>query len=417
MARFKKANFYGGKSISLPRFVYRRLAKSLKEQPENREVSIRGALDELLQRDDPDLRKFKFTLPDSLRRDLTSGEVADFEARTAAKRGHASKLRMVYPHVSDEFSLNADFLGSALDLDHGPELQVGARFFTVGSCFARNIAEFLKVNGVEAKTFPMAEDLNSPVSNVFMFHLLRMGPGDRRAHLSSWISRLFPEAEDLQRAGMVERAEKMLGQLASDLADADCVILTLGNVVDFFSQHAQASEPLIEKTFPKFLAMPGSEDINLRAGAAARLKKLGATLRLATYQEVVEAIEGCIDGVRSITNTPLIVTLSPVPIDSVIGLAGSNLRSAVEVDCVSKSRLRSAFDEVSLRRDSDPGLFYFPSFEIVRWIAPMLTFANFGFDDAASRHVSSPILHAICDNFLHRFLHWRSDERSNNLDN
>lgn len=407
MAPFKKADFYSGKPTSLPRFVYRRLAKALRDNPNGREAAISGALQELLQRDDPDMRKFKFVAPPYLRKELTADELAQFEAAIGAKREHAAKLRLVYPHVSDEFSLNADFLAAALDLSSGPQLARDAKFFTVGSCFARNIAEFLKVNAVAAKTFPMAEDLNSPISNAFMFHLMQMEPDTRTAALNTWIERLFAEQPLDQRDAILTRSNGMLTQLATDLAEADCVILTLGNVVDFFSQKPALGGPLIEHTFPKFLAMPGSEDINVRAGAAARLKKLGALLRLASYQEVVEAIDGCIAGIRSITGAPLIVTLSPVPVDSVIGLTGSNLKSAVEVDCVSKSRLRSAFDEISLRNEVGGQLFYFPSFEIVRWIAPMLPFANFGLDDAASRHVSSPILDAICDNFLNRFLQWR----------
>ena len=156
--------------------------------------------------------------------------------------------------------------------------------------------------------------------------------------------------------------------------------------------------------------MPPSEDIGLRANAADRLKKLGASLRLATYGETLEAIEGCIVGIRSLTAAPLVVTLSPVPLDSTIGLTGTPLRSAIEVDCVSKSRLRSAFDEICLRHGSDPSLYYFPSFEIVRWIAPMLPIANFGYDDAASRHVSSPVLDAICGAFIHRYVRWSTGE-------
>jgi hypothetical protein len=93
-------------------------------------------------------------------------------------------------------------------------------------------------------------------------------------------------------------------------------------------------------------------------------------------------------------------------VDSVIGLAG-DLKTAIEVDCVSKSRLRSAFDEIAPRLRTTLGpIHYFPSFEVVRWIAPMLPIPTFGLDDAASRHVSSPILDAVCSLFLNRFVQW-----------
>jgi hypothetical protein len=36
----------------------------------------------------------------------------------------------------------------------------------------------------------------------------------------------------------------------------------------------------------------------------------------------------------------------------------------------------------------------------------MLPIPTFGLDDAASRHVSSPILDAVCSLFLNRFVQW-----------
>lgn len=409
MSDFKKVEFYRGKPSSLPRFVYRRLTRALQaagDAPEPRSAALTSAVQELLSGGDPDLRKFKFTLPDFLRRILTPEETARFATETEAKRKHAAQLKMVFPHVSDEFSLNPEFLESVLHFGGGPEVPRTGRFFTIGSCFARNIAEFLKNNGVVAETYALAEDLNSPISNAFIFHLLRQSPEARLAIVADWVSRIFPEmAPDQVQAAAGIRCEG-IDQLARQLVGADCVVLTLGNVVDFFREGADADLPLVEKIFPKFVAMPSSEDIGQRANAAARAKKLGATLRLASYQETSEAIEACIAGIRSITAAPLIVTLSPVPVDSVIGLDAKELKSAMEVDCVSKSRLRSAFDEILLRQVERGDLYYFPSFEIVRWIAPVTPIPNFGLDDAASRHVSSPILDAICGSFLRRFIRW-----------
>ena len=37
----------------------------------------------------------------------------------------------------------------------------------------------------------------------------------------------------------------------------------------------------------------------------------------------------------------------------------------------------------------------------------MLPFPNFGLDDAASRHVSSPVLEAVCGLFVERYVRWR----------
>lgn len=406
MASSKTVDFYARKPQTLPRFVYRRLAKTLRAGTADRAEAIDAAAAELTGGHDPDLRKFKFTLPDVLKRLLSAEERQAFEAKIRQARERAARLKMVFPHVSDEFSLDREFLTAVLDMDGGPSLAQPGRFFTVGSCFARNIAEFLVRNGRPAKTFALAEDLNSPISNAFIFDVLRREPQDRMDVLTGWTRRIFPEFDEAQAQQAAQLKLGSVEQLAANLREAECVVLTLGNVVDFFREDAAAGEPLMAKIVPKFMAMPGSEDIAVRSNTAARLKKQGAALRLASYEETKQAIAGCLDGVRSVTDAPIVVTLSPVPVDSVIGLA-SDLKSAIEVDCVSKSRLRSAYDEVAIEHRARGGVVhYFPSFEIVRWIAPMLAIPNFGFDDAASRHVSSPILDAICSLFLERFVRW-----------
>ncbi|MCI3135057.1 hypothetical protein [Phenylobacterium aquaticum] len=125
MSDFKKVEFYRGKPSSLPRFVYRRLTRALQaagDAPEPRSEALTSAVQELLSGGDPDLRKFKFTLPDFLRRILTPEETARFTAETEAKRKHAAQLKMVFPHVSDEFSLNPEFLESVLHFGGGPEV-------------------------------------------------------------------------------------------------------------------------------------------------------------------------------------------------------------------------------------------------------------------------------------------------------
>ena len=407
MSTVKTVKFYAGKSVDLPRFVYRRLAKALNDDPQQRAAPIAVAQAELLTGPHPDLRKFKFFLPEFLRRVLQPAEIAGLEAALAPRRAHAARLKMVYPNVSDEFSLHPEFLASVLDLSGGPPMARDGRFFTIGSCFARNISEFLGANGYNAGTFGMAEDLNSPSSNAFMFHLLSQPAQDRRELMLDWVRIIFPDASAGDAERLADSKLQGLADLAVRIGAADCVVLTLGNVVDFFRDEVADDRPLMEKVFPKFIAMPGSEDIEHRSQSAALLKKSGASLRLATTGETREAIALCIAGIRAATSAPIIVTLSPVPVDSVITLGGASARSAVEVDCVSKSRLRSAFDElVPELRSMHGAIHYFPSFEIVRWISPNLNIPTFGLEDAASRHVSAPILDAICSLFLDRFVRW-----------
>jgi hypothetical protein len=405
MADEKKFNFYGGKSTALPRFVYRRLAAALQGNGQARGPVIDAAINEILTGKDPDLRKFKFFAPAFLKQKLSPDELAHLEQQTAKRRERASQLKMVFPHVGDEFSVDRDFLESVFEMHEGPVLRHGDGFFTIGSCFARNVAQHLAVNGHRAKTFGLAEDLNSPMSNAFLLQMMERTADEQRGILKHWIETIFPDLADAEKNALIAQKHREIAELHSNLEEADCVILTLGNVVDFFRDDGSHGKPLMENIFPKFIAMPGSEDINVRSASAANLKGKGAVLRLATYSETLEAIRTCIRGIRSVTNATLVVTISPVPIDSVIGLVTQHLKSAIEVDCVSKSRIRSAFDEVySAERRTDPAIFYFPSFEIVRWIAPLMPIPAFGLDDAASRHVSSPILNGICSLFAQTFI-------------
>ena len=146
-----------------------------------------------------------------------------------------------------------------------------------------------------------------------------------------------------------EKKRAEVARLIEVIRSASCVILTLGNVVDFFHDHDPQATSLFEKIFPKLIALDASEDIQVRSRAARRLKSQGATLR---HAETREAIECCIRGVQGLTRAPIVVTVSPVPIDSAIGLCEPQLTSAILVDCVSKSRLRSALHEVIAHRRS-----------------------------------------------------------------
>lgn len=404
MSQATTIDFYADKSGSLPRFTYRRLANAIKAAPETRAAAIAEAIAELQGASHPELRKFKFILPGYLRALLTPAEVREMDTALTKLRERGAQLKMVFPPASDEFSVSHAFLDSVFDLGEGPILSADAGIYTVGSCFARNIAVYLSANGRPARTYPLSEDLNSPMSNAFLFDMVQRSPEARAERMKFWLKRIYPELGGAQLEQVSSLKLRGVEQLERGLAGADCVVLTLGNVIDFFAENA-GELPLTEKVLPKFVAMTADGDTGVDTKAVARLKRAGAVLRMATYQETMDAIACCVEGIRSVTSAPVVVTLSPVPVDALIGLTGTNLKSAVEVDCVSKSRLRSALDELwpILQRPDKP-LFYYPSFEIVRWIAPLLAIPAFGLEDAASRHVSAPVLQSVCSLFADRFL-------------
>ena len=197
-------------------------------------------------------------------------------------------------------------------------------------------------------------------------------------------------------AQMFAQHVQQLQDLRDSIAQSTKVIVTLGNTVDYYRIDTKGFERLV----PKFLAMSASEDVRVRENVSSRLSKLNTIIRLSKFSEVSNYIVAIYENIRALNSEcNIIFTVSPVPIDSVLGLSGTKLR-AVEVDCVSKSTIRSALHEV-MHSDAkivlDSNVHYLPSFEIVRWIAPVVGIPVFGMEDAASRHVSNAVLNAVCD--------------------
>lgn len=85
----------------------------------------------------------------------------------------------------------------------------------------------------------------------------------------------------------------------------------------------------------------------------------------------------------------IVVTVSPVPLEA----SFQRELSILAADCLSKSTLRNA---VSLAADPGHGIYYFPSFEFVRWLCPLLGLQPYARDDGHPRHVSGNVVAAIC---------------------
>lgn len=404
-----KMNFYGTTPLSKPILAYRMAVRALQDATDRGSV-----IEDLLARlegKEAGFRKFRFFLPDLLKRHLTADEAAQADARLAPRRARAAQLKLVYPDAADEFSLDQDFLAAVLDVDHGPALEGDVRYFTMGSCFAVNIATYLIAAGHTAAAFPLAEDLNSPLSNAFILNLLAKSPDESLAEMTRWVQRSFPEASPGDAARVAALKVRKVDELAASLAQADCVVLTLGNVVDFFVEGCDPTLPVMDKIFPIYVAMPNSgedaasENDDSRAKAVALLKRQGASLRFATSEETREALRICVAGLRAVTDAPVVITVSPVPLSNAMSVGGMSATSAIEADCISKSRLRSALDDVLPDLQArHGGVFYFPAFEIVRWIGPTLPAQVFGRDDGGARHPSSATIEAVCALFVDRFV-------------
>lgn len=408
-------DFYGKKARDKPRFLYRNLADGLDQAERSGGPAARKALLDSIGSQVAGLKakgdwlKMKWCLPPALAAKLTEPELAQLDAALANRRERRNdRLLEVFPHCSDEFTIDTAFLDAAFGATRSPRFNRQTAIRTLGSCFAHNIAQYLEAQGYQARSFRQAEDLNSPFSNAKMLAICAADEPVQRAYIERWIDALYPPEMINGRDALIDHELKRLQDLAGFIRASDVLIVTFGNIIDYFLPADRVSGEPGPAVAPKFFAVSEQEDVELRAYLTARMKEQGAEFRLGSPDETAAALASQHAALRHLNPTAhIFYTLSPVPIDSALGLTNPLKRGAVELDCISKSSLRVALAQFMEAAGSGPAadasLEYFPSFEIVRWIAPNGQVPVFGNEDAASRHVSQAVLSGIYRYFITRY--------------
>ena len=116
--------------------------------------------------------------------------------------------------------------------------------------------------------------------------------------------------------------------------------------------------------------------------------------RLTTVADNTANLEEIIRLVRTVNaSAPIVLTLSPVPL-----LATFRPISCMTADCVSKSVLRVALDEVLSRQLER--VYYWPSFELVKWAGAALDWRAYGQD---ARHAQRYLVQCIMDAFVESY--------------
>lgn len=255
----------------------------------------------------------------------------------------ASLEKAVKNHVLRHLEIPDKFISSS------------ARIVTLGSCFATNIGSALKASGVDTTIATIAEDVNSTYANKYMLEWLVHGARD-------------DVTKTMERAYGAPIREQLLHSLRA----ANVVMMTIGVAPCLFRV---SDGSFVLKTDE---LKHGDDSVELRTTTVGEnVLNLSASLRL----------------LLSINPTiKVVLTVSPVP------LAGTNeMESSVIADCLSKSVVRLAVHEIA---QSDPGVFYWPSFEIVRWLGAHTGFSVFGEHDGNSRHVNKDIVDMIVRLFI-----------------
>ena len=394
------SGIYGGKKQSLPRLIYRRLFLDISRSSssDERKQILESKYNEIIQCSGGDALKMKWILPNFIVNFLEKSELTfllkALKSKRKLKRNQSS---LIFPHCADEFDLSSDFYASAFgDVDVDP-INNDAMVTTLGSCFAKNISFHLKNLGYQCENLRLTEDMNSPMSNLELVKLCLMPDEYCDNYLESWNEKFFNLSGIVTRDQIdkaLVRDKKGLRQARKRLRDSDNIILTFGNILNFApigNTLSGAENP------PRFLRLFQSEDIGFSLNFNGAMKSLGYELKAFSYEDTLRACEDLMASISRLNpKAKIILTLSPVPIDSILGMKGSH-KSSVTMDCYSKSILRTCIQHLI---DTNNHIKYFPAFEIVRWLAPVTGTKVFGEEDAASRHVSEKVLLSIYDYFV-----------------
>jgi tetratricopeptide (TPR) repeat protein len=273
-------------------------------------------------------------------------------SQTNSKAANGKKKIGRYPET-------AEFLGDfqklmrdhiAVNLNSEPKF-IGktTKFFTMGSCFARNLAKSLIDSGYPSHHMEISEYINTTFANrVFVDWL---GDADIDSDIRDRIVELLPPGWSKDNALQI-------------IKNSDVFILTLGVAPAFF-----------DRTAGDFV-LPRPSALNSRVLAEKYL------FRTTTVKENVDNVLYLIEFIRSISpDMKIVVTVSPVPL-----LASFEYESAVQADCLSKSTMRLVAHEV-VNGSNLSNILYWPSFEVFRWAGSNAS-DYYAADDGAAWHVS-----------------------------
>jgi len=387
-------DFYANKSKDKPRLIYRNFYKSIINKKLDKKEIINNF--KLLIEDSKgsDFTRFVWSLPDYYKNIIDEDLEAKLNNILNSKKNENRKLnKLIFPHVSDEFSLRNSFLVNVFNSEKFPQLNKNDIFFTMGSCFASNFTKFLNSKKIKAINFNLTEDLNSPGSNASLLRCLTLEKNELEKYLEKNL-KIFFNNERSKIKHIIDEKIFEIHNFNTVLKKSNNIIITLGNAIDYYHNFSGK-----KKLLPKFLTY-SNNDLNKKTSSNQRLKNAGGTLEISNFLSIKKYIYDIYKYINIINrDLKIIFTLSPVPIDNVINIQSNIKFSAIEVDCISKSYLRSCFHEffVDKKIINQNNCFYLPLYEVVRWIAPQLNLPLFGNEDASSRHVSNNILNSACD--------------------
>jgi tetratricopeptide (TPR) repeat protein len=269
-----------------------------------------------------------------------------------------------WPRRIDEFGPFRQAITKFVTSDVHKEiiLRPGAKVFTMGSCFAQNMAETLseKYKNIIVSFLYADEDINNTYAGLYLIDVL-VNPSSRHRQI----------VEAYFKAEYIELVRDFL-------RTTDVVIYTMGVAPGFFDPNT------------KDYVIPRTRGLGTHELARS------FEFRTTSVKENVDNVVNIINGLTTFNpKMRVVLTVSPVPL-----AASLEYSAPLVADCISKSTLRVAAHEVLQKLH--PRVVYWPSFEIVRWLGPQYG-SILGTDDGDPRHVSSKIIEEIMDAFISHF--------------
>lgn len=306
---------------------------------------------------------------------------------TAFERHRARKLDL-FPHcLTDTFvELCSSVLNRSWYIDNSilQSIDPNSSFLTFGSCFAAEIHRYLMGYGIETYTLTLADHINSP-------RMSRDG------------LRLRYKQRDLYHWDLVNPSDHQTISIYQDEAASNRYLQHINQQEELQilkREHVYRSERFVDQYGYLKSMIQQTDNVIFTIGTA--VKKVQGVL---TFEEVDDTV-AFLDEIRSIIysinkDANVFFSLSPVPLQGFSGISKSCL-SAVEADSISKSISRVALHNYfeSIPSSFEFNTFYFPSYEIVRWIAPYYP----GSVWSDPHHIQRKLAKIICKLFISTFL-------------
>lgn len=248
---------------------------------------------------------------------------------------------------------------------------------TFGSCFARHVATFLRDQGYTTGMSLVSQGVQADFANS---HLVRFGEGMvntyalRQQFEWAYEGASFDEHLWHGSSGEIATYDAQARAATRDLFDrTDVFILTLGLSEVWYNKR---TEDVFWRAIPREQFDP--EVHGFRVASCAE--------NTANLERIVEIVRRHRPGAR------IVLTLSPVPL-----VATFRPVSCITANAVSKSILRAAIDEVMRAHAGDPGLLYWPSYEIVKecFLDPY---------EEDNRHVLPEVVELVMELFKRHYL-------------